>query len=353
MTLRVPRNCDGSEMERDACISQMYEEIRHEQTRRQTAQRQRIEREQNTPREENTVRELADEEDAANWVNDAEESPVKSGKSEPADTQMDAEESIGKKEETEPADTHVVAEKSLVKAENSVPVDTEVDDDESKLNRLRALKREASDQMKVIDDCIAEIEASREEVIPTPKFEWVGPRIFARTVVNEFVCQPEVRPESTVHYKQLSKRQEDRSRVPITNAPEVFLRMKFDGVTKIFFAENSRDEIEVVSRPLRMAIGIQVRYLDGWLEMRGNPQENSTYQIVSTGDPFRLLVAPRFAEINEIFAMTADGLLIRAITPKGLPQISQHVFSVRRRVLSVCVTRATAIAWHSRRKEPS
>lgn len=333
----------------------MYEEFRHEQTRRQTAQRQRIEREQNTPREENTVRELADEEDAANWVNDAEESLVKSEKSESerADTKMDAEDSIEKKEETEPADTHVVAEKSLVKAENSVPVDTEVDDDESKLNRLRALKKEASDQMKVIDDYIAEIEVSREEVVPPPKFEWVGPRIFARTVVNEFVFQPEVRPESAVHYKQLSKRQEDRSRVPITNAPEVFLRMKFDGVTKIFFAENSRDEIEVVSRPLRMAIGIQVRYLDGWLEMRGNPQENSTYQIVSTGDPFRLLVAPRFAEINEIFAMTADGLLIRAITAKGLPQISQHVFSDRRRVLSVCVTRATAIVWHSKRKEPS
>lgn len=296
-------------MERDACITKMYGEFRDEQTRRQNAQRQRNEREQNTPREKNTVRELVDAEDAANWVNNGEESLMKNKKTEAADAKTDA-------------------EKSLVKAEKSEPGDTEMDDVESELNRLKALQVEASDKLKLIHDRIAEIEASREDDIPSPKFEWVGPRVFTRTVVNEFVFEPDVRPETTVHYKQLEKSQEDRSREPIAHAPEVFLRIKFDGVTKVLFAENSRDEIEVVNRPLRMTNGIQVRYLNGFLEMRGNPQEKSTFQIVSTGDPFRLLVAPRFAEINETFAMTADGLLIRAITPKGLPQITQHVFTI-------------------------
>lgn len=277
-------------MERDACIARMFEEFQCEKSRHQDAQRQQNEREKAKLRDPKPAEELA------KWMNDGEKSMVKCEKTEP--------------EETE--------------SEGSEDMSGYTDE----LTRLKELEVEATDTLNLIRNRIAAIEACREGNMPAPNIPGAKPRSENRTFVDEYTGEDDARRDRVFRHREMSEFYEKRPREQLTDAPEVFLRIKLDGITKVFFAENSRNECEIGARPIRMQNGIQVRYMNGVLEMRGSPRVNSTFQIISVCESFRLLVAPRFAEVNETYAMTADGLLIRALCPKGLPHITEHVFTL-------------------------
>lgn len=294
LTIRPPRNPDGSVMVRAECIQMMREEFVTEKSRRANGGRAFDDRDSTFIVEGVRRETIVDEESIYGTVN-----------SEESDDEQDENEVI----ELSDSDGSVIEAKM-----NS--------DDE--LEKLAELETEASTTLKRVRDRIDEI--YRKRIATIPRNTRMRPPLEMLSLSDSNPRVPKIKPEE----KSVTKRHpliKSENPKPTVAQPKVTFQVFFQGASKMYLAEGNRGEVELSQRAYRMANGFEVVFAGSTLEMRGNPFADSRFQILSIGSPMQFTVGPSSVIVNNEFVLSSDGVA-KNTNLSGSVRVADHTMTI-------------------------
>lgn len=312
LTARVPRNPDGTQMERDQLLEVLSAEFYAEQARR----RQNV----------NSVSELATTESRERQQQNVSDMKLERIK-EKIDSNDDSQsENDDDESDEENVKSEEVSEPSVIVIDSDSDSERSENETAKEMQRLRELESQALETLRMIRDGMDALEAKGEDI---------KPRRMPLATLDQVIAGSR---ESNVSEKRVNKKMkanevwERALKAPLPDGPSnlparLLMVLTFQSVSQLHLAEQFRSEIQLGAKPIRMANGIWVNFDNSTLEIRGMPSRENRYQFLSVGDAFYFDLTPTSVTLNGEFLVSDDLMVLPRLPDVGfLPEHTITLF---------------------------